>query len=377
MSETTETVVTVIDACGRARVPVLLEGPPGCGKSSLVRSLAESENAAYERVIASIREPADFAGLPVITPEGVSFEPPRWAKRLAAAEHGYAFFDEINTATEAVQGAMLAVVLDGEVGDLQLPETIRMIAAQNPADESAGGSDLARPLANRFCKIIFDPTVEDWIDGMTNGWKTLPVSRAVARTVERNAEIVSAVASFVKHRPTLLKPDPKSAVEAGGSWPSGRTWDMLSKVLSHLRSNDTAAVHMAVFGLVGEAAGLEFVKWLEEMDLPSADAVIADPSIVDWANERQDRIWAVLNAVTTLATQRGGVEQWRAAWKPLGAAFDAKRADFAAAAATSLCRNRPKSASIPAVMRKFGPMLVAAGLLDETELAPKPKGEVA
>lgn len=377
MSDTTETVLTVIDACGKARVPVLLEGSPGCGKSSLVKALAESENAAYERVIASIREPADFSGLPVVTPEGVSFEPPRWAKRLAAAEKGYAFFDEINTATEAVQGALLTVVLDGEVGDLQLPETVRMIAAQNPADESAGGSDLARPLANRFCKITFAPTVEDWVNGMTTGWKTLPASRAVARTVEREAEIVSAVTSFVTHRPTLLEPNPPSAIEASGAWPSRRTWDMLTKALTHLRADDTSAIQMVVFGLVSEQVGIEFLTWLEEMDLPSADNVVADPSIVDWATERQDRIWAVLNAVTTLAAQRGTVEQWRAAWKPLGAAFDANRADFAAAAARGLCSTRPKGAKIPAVMRKFGPMLVAAGLLDQAELAPEAKGQVA
>lgn len=43
----------------------------------------------------------------------------------------------------------------------------------------------------------------------------------------------------------------------------------------------------------------------------------ADPSIVDWAKERQDRVWAVLNGVVTLAAERGTVEAFRAAWKPL------------------------------------------------------------
>lgn len=34
------TTVTVIDACGRAAVPVLLLSDPGMGKSSLVRGIA-------------------------------------------------------------------------------------------------------------------------------------------------------------------------------------------------------------------------------------------------------------------------------------------------------------------------------------------------
>ena len=52
------TTVTVIDACGRAAVPVLLISDPGMGKSSLVRGLAAAEGVPCETVLGSIREPA-------------------------------------------------------------------------------------------------------------------------------------------------------------------------------------------------------------------------------------------------------------------------------------------------------------------------------
>jgi MoxR-like ATPase len=49
-----------------ARVPVLLWDGPGTGKSSAVRDLACALGWPCEVVIASIREPSDFAGLPVV-----------------------------------------------------------------------------------------------------------------------------------------------------------------------------------------------------------------------------------------------------------------------------------------------------------------------
>ena len=109
-----------------ARVPVLLWGAPGTGKTSVVQAMAAAAGWPCETVIASIREPSDFAGLPIIAgPDSdspqVNFAPPRWARRLAAAGHGLLFFDEVSTAPPAVQAALLRVVLERTVGDLVLP----------------------------------------------------------------------------------------------------------------------------------------------------------------------------------------------------------------------------------------------------------------
>lgn len=79
------TAVTVLDACGKAGVAVLLLGPAGVGKSSVVRALAAAEGVPCETVLGSIREPADVGGYPVVRPEGVVLEAPRGRARWPQA----------------------------------------------------------------------------------------------------------------------------------------------------------------------------------------------------------------------------------------------------------------------------------------------------
>ena len=357
------TAVTVVDACGRAGVPALLVSDPGMGKSSLVRGLAQAEGVPCETVLGSLREPADFAGPPVVTDAGVVLDAPAWAKRLRVAECGYLFLDELTTTAPATQAAMLAVALDRMVGDVRLPDRVRVVAGANPPDSAAGGYELEPPLANRFCHVGFAPSVEEWLDGMATGWGVAPVSRTVACDVVRAATARGAVVGFVRANPTLLDGF-SSAAQTGGAWPSRRTWSMVAQVLPHLRDDDSAAVQAVVFGLVGEGAGVEFLTWRQNADLPDPVAVIEDPASFDWGS-RPDRVWAVLSGVTAWAAARATVEAWRSAWGPLVAAAEAGAPDVAGAAARTLARARPANAAVPRAARRFAPMLVAAGLAED------------
>lgn len=108
-----------------AGVPVLLWGSPGTGKTSAVLALGEALEWPVETVIGSIREPSDFAGLPVVIDGSVRLSPPAWATRLSASGVGLLFLDELTTAPPAVQAAMLRVVLERVVGDARLPGRAR------------------------------------------------------------------------------------------------------------------------------------------------------------------------------------------------------------------------------------------------------------
>lgn len=362
-------LLTVLRAAGRAGVAVLLWGLPGIGKSSLVNALADAEGLPMETVIASLREPADFAGLPVVQDTGVELAPPAWAKRLATADSGYLFLDELTTAPPAVQAAALRVVLDRVVGDLTLPHGVRIIAAANPPEQAADGWDLAAPMANRFLHIDHAPSTDDWIDGMTTGFLTPASGRVLDYSPLLRAASRAEVASFIRTRPDLLHALPKDDAASGRAWPSHRTWTMTADVLAFLDPADTPATLLAASGLVGEGAATEYIAWRSLNDLPDPADVLADPASVPWATLEPSRAWATLTAVTAYATADGTKAGWTAAWAPLAVAASAGLQDVAAANARALIKSRPTGTRPPASAKSFLAILTDAGLIPQEDAA--------
>jgi len=361
----TSPLLTVMRAAGRAGVAVLLRGKPGIGKSSLVEALAAEDGMPLETVIASLREPADFAGLPVVRDAGVDLTAPAWATRLAAAEDGYLFLDELTTAPPPVQAAALRVVLDRVVGELALPRGVRVIAAANPPEQAADGWDLAAPLANRFLHVDHEPSTDAWLDGMVTGFKVPVSGRVLDPSPLGRAAARAEVASFIRTRPDLLHVFPKDDAATGRAWPSHRTWTMTADVLALLDPTDTPATLLAATGLVGEGAGSEFIAWRGMNDLPDPADVLADPSSVPWADLDASRAWVVLTGATAHATAEGTKTGWAKAWGPLAAASDAGLQDVAAANARRLMNARPAGALPPKSVGTFVKVLADAGLMPE------------
>lgn len=356
-----DTTVAVIDAAARSQVPVLLWSDPGMGKSSVVRALAAADGVPVETVIGSQREPVDIAGWPVVADGAVqTLALPDWAKTLIDAGGGYLLLDEISTCSASVQAAMLTVALERVVGRTKLPDEVRIVAAANPPDHSAGGVDLTPPMANRFLHINFEPSPQEWLTGMRSSFAALPASRAVSADDVRAAEEVGAVCAFIEARPELLHQYPDTDEAAGRAWPSRRSWEATARVLSHLRRDDTAAIAAVVVGLVGDGAGSEYMQFRASIDLPSVIDVLADPSIVDWANARPDQVWAVLSGVVAWASSKGTKDAWTTAWGPLVAAATHGAPDVAGAAARALGVAMPPGAKPPAAARQFKDVMIAA-----------------
>jgi MoxR-like ATPase len=346
----------------QAKIPVLLWGAPGTGKSSYILALGQALGLPVEVVIASIREPADFAGLPVIREAGVIMEPPAWARRLAQARKGVLFLDEISTAPPAVQAALLRVVLDRVVGDLPLPEGVAVVAAANPPEQAAGGWDLSAPLANRFCHLAWKLDPQAWVEGMLRGWPAPAVPILPADWEAGIPASRALVAAFIKARPHLLLQVPREEAEAGRAWPSPRSWDMAARLLAAADAaqagEDTAA--SLVIGCVGEGAGLEFLAWRRDLDLPDPETVLAAPEQFRVPG-RGDQAFAVLTAVVAAAVRNLDRGRWLAAWTVLARAAEQGAKDVAATAAKTLAASRRPDLPLPtAEVREFLPLLRAA-----------------
>src|SRR5712691_5129325 len=337
-------LVTVLRAAGRAGVAVCLWGDPGIGKSALITAAAAADGVACETVIGSLREPSDFAGLPVVADDGVRLEPPAWAKRLQAAQSGYLFLDELSTSPPAVQSAMLGVALERRVGDLLLPRAVQVVAAANPPERAADGWDLTPPLANRFLHVSYSPAVDGWIDGMTAGFLLPAGGRVSQPNRERTAVARANVGAFIRVRPALLDACPANPTASGRAWPSRRTWTMTADVLALLAAD-------------------EYLTWRREADLPDPALVVADPISVAWGSLDPSRTWAILAGVVGYSTGRGTVDAWRAGWGPLAAAAEMGKGDVAAACARTLLMARPPNARPPHEVRAFIGVLSDAGLM--------------
>jgi hypothetical protein len=360
--------IEAMGICVAARVPLLLWGAPGTGKTSVIRAMAAAAEWPCETVIASIREPSDFAGLPVVTAGGsdsqVDFAPPRWARRLSEAGRGLLFFDEVSTAPPAVQAALLRVVLERTVGDLLLPDEVAVVAAANPPEQAAGGWDLSAPLANRFCHLDWPTDARVVADGLASGWPT-PRTPLLDVGWERRVGVArSWVAGFITVRPALVVDVPTEAAGAGRAWPSPRTWDMVARLLAAagVAGSTDSVRSLLVRGAVGAGAGVEFLTWLVEADLPDPEAVLADPdSFV--LPERGDRAYAALSSIASAVAADPTVPRWEAGWVVFGNAGE-QAPDVAAAAARTLARCRPPGTPVPRQVQAFAPLLRDAGLLD-------------
>ncbi|MEV6175844.1 MoxR family ATPase [Streptomyces sp. NPDC052015] len=342
-----------------ADLPVLLWGEPGIGKTAALTQLAASLDLPLTTVIASVHEPTDFSGLPIVgdDPEvrGVPMAPPQWAVELVRAGRGLLFLDELSTATPAVQAALLRVVLERKVGALQLPPGVRIVAAANPRASAADGWELSPPLANRFVHLYWMHDREVVVRGLGGVWPRAEPPRLVPeRLPEAVALARRAVCGFLEARPTLIHRLPTTETRRGGAWPSPRSWEAALTLLAFgtAASVSRDVLALLVRGAVGDGPGLELLAHLDRMDLPDPESLLADPASAELP-ERGDLRQAALEAVVAAVGARPERERWEAGWAVLVRALETGPADLLVAPATTLAALRRDDWEVPEAVERL------------------------
>ncbi|MEW2517360.1 AAA family ATPase [Actinacidiphila alni] len=342
-----------------ADLPVLLWGEPGIGKTAALTQLAASLDLPLTTVIASVHEPTDFSGLPIVGDDpavrGVPMAPPQWAVDLVRAGRGLLFLDELSTAPPAVQAALLRVVLERKVGALQLPPGVRIVAAANPASSAADGWELSAPLANRFVHLFWTHDREVVVRGLGGVWPRAELPRLdPGRLPEAVAYARRAVCGFLDARPTLIHRLPSSETRRGGAWPSPRSWEAALTLLAFGTAADVSRDVLALLirGTVGDGPGLELLAHLDRMDLPDPEALMAQPPTAELP-VRGDLRQAALEAVVAAVGARPGRERWEAGWAVLVRALDSGAPDLLVAPAAALAALRHDDWDVPANVERL------------------------
>lgn len=144
---------------------VLLEGPPGLAKTTVVHALASGLDASFQRVqFTPDLMPGDLTGSEI-------YEPANGCFRFVSGPlfHEILLADEINRAPPKVQSALLEAMAEHQVTvggqTRKLPELFMVLATQNPLEQS-GTYPLPEAQLDRFLfKLVLDyPELDEEIE---------------------------------------------------------------------------------------------------------------------------------------------------------------------------------------------------------------------
>ena len=228
-----------IRKCIKIQRPIFMWGPPGIGKSDIVKQIGDEFNREVVDVRLSLWEPTDIKGIPYYnsTANTMSWAPPA---ELPTDPESTAilFLDELNSAAPATQAAAYQLILNRRVGTYQLPKGVSIVAAGNRETDKGVTYRMPAPLANRFLHLELKTDFEDWLNWATNN---------------KVHEQVVGYLGFAKQ--DLYDFDPKSASR---SFATPRSWSFVSDLLNDDDLDENTLTDL-VAGAVGEGLAVKFM----------------------------------------------------------------------------------------------------------------------
>jgi hypothetical protein len=227
----------------KAQRPVFLWGPPGIGKSDIVKQLGEELEAHVIDIRLSLWEPTDIKGIPYFdaNTSRMAWAPPiELPNEVEAAKHKniILFMDEMNSAAPAVQAAAYQLVLNRRVGTYKLPDNVFIVAAGNREADKGVTYRMPAPLANRF--VHMEMRV-DWDDYFA--WAT------------ENRQHKDVVGFLTFSKKDLYDFDPRSSSKA---FATPRSWAFVSELLFDDDEDENTLTDL-VSGAVGEGLAIKFM----------------------------------------------------------------------------------------------------------------------
>ncbi|MDR1411695.1 MAG: ATP-binding protein [Spirochaetaceae bacterium] len=195
-------------------VPVLLIANPGLAKSTVVANWALRNSYHIETLVGSRYSQEEILGFQVRTEDKGSGEfrleilEPHWYRtvfeKAAQGVPSLLFLDEISTAQENVQGALLQLVFERTIGHgKKLPESALVLAAANYKQNIPWQFNMMAPMLNRFCIVNLcyesnDSFLNEFLQDPSDWGRELPAYGDRRLTAEDRGRLASGLKAMFR-----------------------------------------------------------------------------------------------------------------------------------------------------------------------------------
>ena len=246
------------------RIPVMIWGAPGQGKSAISKQAAEYLNYQYSAIHAGIYDRVDLVGIPYVSDNRTYWAMPSIFPNPDDTTPSVINFEELTTAKPDVMSALMQLFLDYSYGTYVLPKSYSLIACGNRRKDRAATNAMPTPLASRIVHFELETTLDDWLN-----W-------AFKNNLDPD------IIFFLKFNTNEFNNfDPDTFHQSGDyTYACPRTWERLSdiKKLQPDQTNDIAK--KAYAGTVGKGAAAAFGAFLRmKAELPDPEQVLAAPEV--------------------------------------------------------------------------------------------------
>lgn len=252
----------------------MLWGPPGVGKSSIVRQTAQELGVELIDLRLPQLEPPDLRGIPAPNRETKKAE---WfyPEFLPESGKGILFLDEIEKAPVAVKNAALQLVLDRKIGAYSLPDGWSIICAGNREEDGCFSAPLGSALCNRMMHFEVAADYEAWLD-----WA-------------RKNNIKDSILGYLAFRQDhLYRYDP-----GVNAFPSPRSWEMLNTMFDGIEN--VSEQNELLEAVVGKVVGVEYRAWYTVYKDVRVEDILVRGQLPDFNKLEKGKERSFVYAVTT------------------------------------------------------------------------------
>lgn len=242
---------------------VAIEGPPGGGKTTIVREVAEELDRHYIEKHLPTMLVEDF-GMPWPTADSNTFGYkltdwyPAKGSKYDDGRGGVLCFDDRNQAATDIQKVLANIQQARNLHGVPMADGWSVVSTGNRQSDRAGANRVLSHLRNRETVLEFETHLDD-----STSWMI-------------DHGVNPMVVAFIRFRPHLLHDfDPQRDVN-----PTPRSWvEGVSAILGKVPAE---AEFECFKGAVGEGAAAEFVGFVRiYRKLPNPDAILLNPDTAD------------------------------------------------------------------------------------------------